>query len=67
MAIAKKLCCKVQRINEARHLRQWYFVIDEPFTSTFYLSGPPEMIKTLSNDLNDRAVGLDAIRVDGWE
>jgi ferredoxin-NADP reductase len=41
--------------------------IDEPFASTFCLSGPPDMIKTISHDLKDRGVGLDAIRVDAWE
>jgi len=41
--------------------------IDDPFASTFYLSGPPEMIKTLSYDLKDRGIDKDAIRVDAWE
>jgi ferredoxin-NADP reductase len=41
--------------------------IDDPFASTFYLSGPPDMIKTISHDLKDRGVGTDAIRVDAWE
>jgi ferredoxin-NADP reductase len=41
--------------------------IDDPFASTFYLSGPPDMIKVLSYDLKDRGVGIDAIRVDAWE
>jgi len=41
--------------------------IDDPIACTFYLSGPPEMIKTLSNDLNDRGIDKDAIRVDAWE
>jgi ferredoxin-NADP reductase len=41
--------------------------IDDPFASTFYLSGPPDMIKTLSYDLKDRDVDKDAIRVDAWE
>ena len=41
--------------------------IDDPVASTFYLSGPPAMITTISRDLKDRGVGLDAIRVDAWE
>lgn len=41
--------------------------IDDPISSTFYLSGPPDMIKTLSRDLKDRGVGIDAIRIDAWE
>jgi ferredoxin-NADP reductase len=41
--------------------------IDDPFASMFYLSGPPDMIKTISHDLKDRGVGIDAIRVDAWE
>jgi len=82
-----------QYAEQARHLRQWYFVekgqvnpsltgpailgklsvkeiwgqIDDLFASTFYLSGPPDMIKTLSYDLKDRDVDKDAIRVDAWE
>jgi len=41
--------------------------IDNPITSTFNLSGPPEMVKTLSKDLKDRGIDKDAIRVDAWE
>lgn len=41
--------------------------IDDPVASTFYLSGPPEMIKTISHDLKDLGVGIDAIRIDAWE
>jgi len=41
--------------------------IDDPFTSAFYLSGPPDMIKTISRDLKDQGVGIDAIRIDAWE
>jgi ferredoxin-NADP reductase len=41
--------------------------IHNPIASTFYLSGPPEMLKTLSYDLKDRGVDKDAIRVDAWE
>lgn len=41
--------------------------IDDPITSTFYLSGPPDMIKTISHDLKELGVGIDAIRVDAWE
>jgi ferredoxin-NADP reductase len=48
-------------------IREIWGQIDDPFASTFYLSGPPEMIKTLSYDLKDRGIDKDAIRVDAWE
>lgn len=41
--------------------------IDDPPASAFYLSGPPDMIKTISHDLKDRGIGIDEIRVDAWE
>jgi len=48
-------------------LKEIWEQIDDPIASTFYLSGPPDMIKTLSYDLKDRGVDKDAIRVDAWE
>jgi ferredoxin-NADP reductase len=48
-------------------LKEIWGQIDDPFASTFYLSGPPDMISTISHDLKDRGIGIDAIRIDAWE
>jgi ferredoxin-NADP reductase len=40
---------------------------DRPLKATYYISGPPEMIKSLSRDLRDRGVGETAIKIDAWE
>lgn len=45
----------------------WWGNIVDLSASTFYLSGPPDMIKTISCDLLDRGMDKDAIRVDAWE
>jgi ferredoxin-NADP reductase len=41
--------------------------LDRPLTATYYISGPPEMIKSLSCDLKERGVGENVIRIDAWE
>jgi ferredoxin-NADP reductase len=41
--------------------------IDHPATSTFFLSGPPPMIRAISQDLRERQVPAEAIRIDAWE
>lgn len=41
--------------------------IAKPFDSTFYLAGPPDMLRALSADLSDRGVPGKAIRIDAWE
>jgi ferredoxin-NADP reductase len=41
--------------------------LENPFMATYYISGPPEMIKILSGDLKQRGVGADSIRIDAWE
>jgi ferredoxin-NADP reductase len=41
--------------------------IQTPMQARFYLSGPPIMIKVLSQDLRDRGVRAEAIRIDAWE
>jgi ferredoxin-NADP reductase len=41
--------------------------IRDPSRSTFYLSGPPLMIKTLSQDLRLRGIDPEAVRIDAWE
>jgi len=48
-------------------VREIWRQIDNPLASTFYLSGPPDMINTISRDLKERGIKMDAIRVDAWE
>jgi len=38
--------------------------LDDP---AFYLSGPPQMLTTLTSQLRDREVAQEAIRTDAWE
>jgi NAD(P)H-flavin reductase len=33
----------------------------------YYLSGPPAMLQTLSQELRARGISADAIRIDAWE
>jgi ferredoxin-NADP reductase len=41
--------------------------IQDPLQATFYLSGPPAMLKAISLDLRGRGIRADAIRIDAWE
>lgn len=41
--------------------------IPDPLALTYYLSGPPVMIKTISGDLRGRGVPLSQIVIDAWE
>jgi ferredoxin-NADP reductase len=41
--------------------------IENPPTATYYISGPPPMLKTISHDLNESGIRADAIRTDAWE
>jgi ferredoxin-NADP reductase len=41
--------------------------IEQPLAATYYLSGPPPMLKAISRDLADQGVRAGAIRVDAWE
>jgi ferredoxin-NADP reductase len=41
--------------------------IADPGSFTFYLSGPPEMLRSFSSELRERGIGTDAIKVDAWE
>ncbi len=38
-----------------------------PGQATYYLSGPPVMLKALAGNLRSRDVAADAIRIDAWE
>jgi ferredoxin-NADP reductase len=40
--------------------------IKEPMNSVYYISGPPVMLKTISDDLKLRGVDDASIRIDAW-
>jgi NAD(P)H-flavin reductase len=40
--------------------------IQAPDETTFYLSGPPLMLKALLQDLSKRGVYSSAVRIDAW-
>jgi ferredoxin-NADP reductase len=44
----------------------WSQIIN-PFRATFFLSGPPAMLKGMSKELRDRGISPEAIRIDAWE
>jgi ferredoxin-NADP reductase len=41
--------------------------LSDPLAVTYYLSGPPVMLKTLSVDLAERGVARERVRLDAWE
>jgi ferredoxin-NADP reductase len=41
--------------------------LPNPAAATFYLSGPPLMLKVLALDLHQRGIAPEAIRSDAWE
>jgi ferredoxin-NADP reductase len=41
--------------------------IQNPFGATCYLSGPPQMLKAVMQDLLGRGIRAEAIRIDAWE
>lgn len=41
--------------------------IPAPGQATYYLSGPPVMLRTLTADLRGRGIAAGAIRIDAWE
>jgi len=41
--------------------------IPDPLKMIYYLSGPPQMIQDLSDDLRSRKVNEGSIRIDDWE
>lgn len=41
--------------------------IPDVMSMTYYLSGPPVMIKTLSSELLDRSVPLNQVIIDAWD
>ena len=41
--------------------------LQAPAAATFYLSGPPAMIRTFASELEGRGVPRERVRVDAWE
>jgi ferredoxin-NADP reductase len=41
--------------------------IENPMNSTYYISGPPPMLKVISHDLSDRGISANSIWTDAWE
>ena len=41
--------------------------VRHPLDATYYLSGPPQMLRTISQDLKGRGLGTEAIHIDAWE
>jgi ferredoxin-NADP reductase len=41
--------------------------IENPLETTYYISGPPPMLKGISHDLSECGIRADAIRIDAWE
>jgi hypothetical protein len=40
--------------------------IGRPFEATYYISGPPPMLRTIRQDLGVRHISPEAIRIDAW-
>ena len=41
--------------------------LKDPFTADYYISGPPTMLKGISQDLISRGIKPESIRIDAWE
>ena len=41
--------------------------VRRPLNATFYLSGPPTMVRAISHDLRTRGMDQEAIHIDAWE
>jgi NAD(P)H-flavin reductase len=42
-------------------------MLHDPFETDYYISGPPEMLKSISEDLRARRVNSTSIKIDAWE
>jgi ferredoxin-NADP reductase len=38
-----------------------------PLEAAYYLSGPPQMLRTIAHDLRERGLATEAIHIDAWE
>ena len=41
--------------------------IENPLAATYYISGPPPMLKAITRDLSERGIRADMLRMDAWE
>jgi len=41
--------------------------IENPMAATYYISGPPPMLRAISRDLSEHGIHASAIRTDAWE
>jgi ferredoxin-NADP reductase len=41
--------------------------VRRPFDTTYYISGPPPMLRTIGQDLRGRNIAPEAIHIDAWE
>ena len=41
--------------------------LKDPFAAVYYISGPPAMLKGISQDLISRGVKSESVRIDAWE
>jgi ferredoxin-NADP reductase len=41
--------------------------LGRPFETTYYISGPPPMLRTIGQDLRARNISPEAIHIDAWE
>jgi ferredoxin-NADP reductase len=41
--------------------------LGRPFDTTYYISGPPPMLRTIGGELRARNVAAEAIHIDAWE
>jgi ferredoxin-NADP reductase len=41
--------------------------VRRPFDTTYYISGPPPMLRTIGQDLRARNISPEAIHIDAWE
>jgi ferredoxin-NADP reductase len=41
--------------------------VHRPFDTTYYISGPPPMLRTIGQDLRARNISPEAIHIDAWE
>jgi Na+-transporting NADH:ubiquinone oxidoreductase subunit NqrF len=41
--------------------------IQNPVETTFYIAGPPPMLKSMTQDLHDCGIRGESIKIDAWE
>ena len=48
-------------------IKSAFACLNNPLEKEYYLSGPPGMLQTLRDGLNQRSVNSDLIKIDSWE